>query len=76
MSELVIDAKNLSRHFGKLIAVRDVSLQVQQGQILWGHWGQRRWKVDHDSNALRHFEAHQWQRDGPLVTTSPKSLNR
>ncbi len=33
MTELVIDARNLSRHFGDLVAVRDVSLQVRRGEI-------------------------------------------
>lgn len=33
MSELVIDAKNLHRSFGKLVAVRDVSFQVSKGEI-------------------------------------------
>ncbi len=33
MTEPVIDAQHLSRHFGKLVAVRDVSLRVEKGEI-------------------------------------------
>lgn len=33
MTDLVIDARNLHRAFGKLIAVRDVSFQVSKGEI-------------------------------------------
>ena len=33
MSALIIDAEHLSRRFGALVAVRDVSLQVRQGEI-------------------------------------------
>lgn len=32
-SELVVEARNLSRHFGSLVAVRDVSFSVKRGEI-------------------------------------------
>ncbi len=33
MNRIVIDARNLTRRFGDLVAVRDVSFQVQRGSI-------------------------------------------
>jgi len=33
MNEVVIEARNLTRRFGELVAVRDVSFQVHRGSI-------------------------------------------
>ncbi len=33
MSDIVVDARHLSRHFGDLVAVNDVSFQIEQASI-------------------------------------------
>ncbi len=33
MSEVIVETRNLSRRFGELVAVRDVSLEVRRGEI-------------------------------------------
>ena len=61
MSEPVIVLDHLSKSFGNVHAVQDLSLHYRAGNHLWFSRAEWRWQNDHHADVVRPDSSDRWQ---------------
>lgn len=61
MSQPVIVAENLRKEFGRVVALRGVSFQVETGAFFYHFWQEWRWQVHLTEHHLGNGLCNRWQ---------------